>query len=59
MSNWAIWFVQEGIKLLIERLNNLGSLDGITEEQAKAEIERLTLALPAQLPSPEELEGEI
>lgn len=57
MSPWTIWFIQEAIKIAITRLQGIGALDGITEEQAKAEIQRLTETLPAKLPSPEDLEG--
>lgn len=59
MSPWTIWFLQEAIKIAIQRLSGIGALDGITEEQAKAELARLTADLPAQLPTPEELEGPV
>ena len=59
MNPWAIWTIQEALKIAIRRLEGLGSLDNITEEQARAEIARLTESLPAKLPTPEELEGPI
>ena len=59
MSPWAIWAIQEGLKIAIHRLEGAGSLDSITEEQAKAEIAKLTELLPVKLPTPEELEGPI
>lgn len=59
MSPWAIWAIQEALKITIQRLEGMGSLDSITEEQAKAEIAKMTAELPGKLPSPSDLEGDI
>jgi hypothetical protein len=58
MSPWAIWFLTEGIKLLVGRLNDTGKYNTMTEEEAQAEFNTLVASLPAKVKSPEELESE-
>lgn len=58
MSPWAIWLLQELIKLGIERLQDAGKFNTLTEEEAKAMFSQIVAALPERVKSPEELEAE-
>ena len=50
------WLIAETAKLVLNRLAQSGKLNGLTQAQAEAEFESISAALPAVLPSPEELE---
>ncbi len=51
-----VWLISETAKLVVNRLSQAGKLNGLTQDQAEAEFESLSAALPAVLPSPESLE---
>lgn len=58
MSPWVIFLIQEATKLAIQRIEALGKLGTLTEDEAKAMAQSIADSLSSVLPTPEELEDE-
>lgn len=56
MSKAAAWLIAEMVKILIQRLNDSGKYQNLTEEDARTIIDQISASLSTSLPSPEDLE---
>lgn len=53
------YLIPAAIKLIADHFALRGSLDTLTQAQADAWLDNFTKSLPALLPTPEELEGQV
>lgn len=56
MNPAVAFLVAEMVKLLLQRLNDSGKYQNLTEADARAIIDEMSAALSTSLPSPEDLE---
>jgi hypothetical protein len=57
MTPAVAFLIAEGVKLIMQHLQNRGQLNTLTQDQAEAMVAQLAAALPTTLPSPEDLEA--